>query len=178
VVHVKDLGPQFSYRGVFLIEYVRCQPRVTGRPSTLHRRAGNWARIHTYKRMHARTHTPARTRTHTCMCTRANLRTCTLTRTNAQLCTQAHRQPYPPPHHHHHHHSTTLFGWVAEGVIPYHFRSASASIKVTIVDGLPPTLVPAFSSTVVNPNQPRLQLSVDVDTHGDSSVSALCPGTW
>jgi hypothetical protein len=59
------------------------------------------------------------------------------------------------------------------GVIPYHYRSSNASISVVVVDGLPPTLTPAFSSIVVNPVQPRVQLSVAVNTHGDDSVGAM-----
>ena len=44
---------------------------------------------------------------------------------------------------------------VSGGVIPYHYRSATASIIVQVVDGLPPTLNPAFSSVTVNSAQPR-----------------------
>ena len=60
---------------------------------------------------------------------------------------------------------------VQGGVIPYHYRAATGTVLVQVVDGLVPTLTPALSSVVVNPAAPRLVLAVDVNAHGDSSLA-------
>ena len=49
----------------------------------------------------------------------------------------------------------------AGGLIPYHFRSDSASVVIGVLPGLPPQITMSFSSTVANPSD-RVVLAADV----------------
>jgi hypothetical protein len=55
---------------------------------------------------------------------------------------------------------------VVGGSVPNHYRSASASVTVTVQSKTPPQLTPAQNSLKVNPGGGRVSLSVTVDSFG------------
>ena len=60
---------------------------------------------------------------------------------------------------------------VQGGLIPYHYRSDTASVTVTIVPGQPPEIDMAAAAVKVNPTQPRVSLVASVVANGRSDLA-------
>jgi hypothetical protein len=68
--------------------------------------------------------------------------------------------------------NVTVSAGVADGLIPNHFRSGTASVVIELVSSAAPLLSTPSSSVVVNPTDARLSLRVSVSNVGAGGVMA------